>query len=441
MATPPGPWLFRLLALREEDARPALWSALCFFFVLAGWFVSRPVRESMGAVEGTSTLQWLFVATLVGMTFLNPLFSWCISRCPRRIFAPAAFLIFALNLWLFAGLLAEVRDGEGHFWSRFFYVWSSIFNLFVVSVFWAFMGDLWGRESGKRLFGLIGVGGTLGALAGGLTASRLVTLIGVEGLLILGGTSMAAAAFTVIHLGRIFKQSPRLAAIDQADEPTSHTPQSELAVTQGGAWGGLTAIARSPALLAMAAYMIFLASTQTYLYFEQQRIVKAAFGADTNVRAAAFARLDVYVQSATVLLQVFATSRLVRRLGIGGSLAALPAIVLAGAVALAITPTFAMLALFQVARRAGDYALARPAREAWYAGLSRNEKYKAKSFIDTFAYRAGDTLGAWALGGVKAATLGAAGALALFAPIVFAWAAIALWIGRSDRRAPRALTP
>lgn len=423
MTNAPLARLQRALALRPGEALPALVSASCFFCVLAGWFVSRPVRETMGAVEEERTLRWLFVATLLGMTALNPIFSWCVSRWPRRLFAPGAFIAFALNLWLFAGLLAEVRDGEGHFWSRFFYVWSSVFNLFVVSVFWALMADLWGRDAGKRLFGLVGVGGTLGALAGGLAASHLVARIGVEGLLILGGTLMASAALCVAQLNLLFKHAP--------DRPA---PIDDRAATQTGAWGGITAIARSPALLAMAAYMIFLASTQTYVYFEQQRIVKATFGPDTQARAAAFARLDVYVQSATVLLQIFATSRLVKRLGIGGSLAALPAILLAGAVALAVTPTFAMLAIFQVARRAGDYALARPAREAWYAGLSRDEKYKAKSLLDTFAYRAGDALGAWALAGVKAATLGATGALALFTPIVLVWAAIALWIGRSDRK-------
>lgn len=414
-----------MLGVRAGEGHAAVVSGACFFCVLAGWFVSRPVRESMGTVEDEDVLRWLFIATLAGMTVLNPLFSWCVSRWRRSVFAPGMFVVFALNLWAFAGVIAEVRvDSGGTAWSRVFYVWSSVLNLFVVSVFWALMADLWGRERAKRLFGLIGLGGTLGALSGGLAARHAVQIIGVEGLLGIGGALMAGAALCAWWLTGLFRTTQSL-PVGESPAPEELDAQGDAAVKRGGAWGGFFAIATSPALLAMCGYMVFFAATQTWAYFEQQRIVKTEFAGNVQARAEAFATMDVYVQGTTVLLQLFATGRLVRRLGIGGSLLTLPAVVLAGACALAASPTFSTLIAFQVARRAGDYALAKPAREAWYAGLSRMEKYKAKNFIDTFMYRGGDALGAWAFAGVKVASLGVAGAAALFAPLCVVWAGVA----------------
>jgi len=429
----PAP-LRRALALRPGEAEPALLSALCFFCVLAGWFVARPIRDAMGSIHDEHVLRYLFIATLLGMALLNPIFAWCISCFPRRIFAPAAFLIFAANLLLFSALLASVKTSTSLLWPSVFYVWSSVFNLFVISVFWALMADLWGRESGKRLFGLIAVGGTLGALLAGLFTTTYAKPLGVTTLLIIAALLMSSAALCVIRLNHLFTTRPSLRARDSLDSPDP-APQSDTPVSQGGAFGAFISISRSPALLAMSAYMIFFTSTQTYVYFEQQRIVKAAFGDNLEARTAAFAQLDVYVQSTTILLQLFGTSRIVRRLGIPASLATLPLIFLAGATALALAPTYTTLAIFQVARRAGDYALARPAREAWYAGLPRADKYKAKSFIDTFAYRAGDTLGAWALAPLKVALFGPLLSLAIFTPITLAWAALTLCL-RSGSKNP-----
>lgn len=421
--------LSRLVGVRPGEARAVALSALYFFCLLSSYYMLRPIRETMGVAGGVRNLPWLYMGTLGAMLAAQPLFGLLTSRTPRKVFIPATYHFFALNMLVFAWLLS--RRAEGSLWeARAFYVWTSVFNLFVVSVFWGFMADIWRAEQGKRLFALIGIGGTLGAILGAGATGMMAERLGLVWSLIVAACVLECAVVCVLVLRRLPLTSADGASASGAP---ADTPGAERPLSRGGVFGGVWDVLRSPYLLGVSLFMLLFTVSSTFVYFEQARIVAGAFK-DTASRTAAFARIDLYVNIATLLLQAAVTGRLMRAVGVGRTLVLLPALTVVGFFALAAWPAFATLAAFQVLRRATDYGLTRPARETLYTVVSREEKYKAKSFIDTFVYRGGDAIGAWSSAGLTALGVGALGLAGVFAPLGIVWGAIALWLGSQQRR-------
>jgi AAA family ATP:ADP antiporter len=291
----------------------------------------------------------------------------------------------------------------------------------VVSVFWSFMSDLFRAEQGKRLFGFIAVGATVGGIVGSTVTSSLVELVGASTLLLVSAASLELAVWIV-----------RLLIRDEATQRPSGQPREQ--PIGGGALDGIKAVLRSPYLLAVCGYMMLYTITSTLLYFQQAEIVPAVLGDDRAARTAFLARIDLAVNVLTVIVQTTLSGRIMRRLGIGLSLALLPAVTLAGFVGLALAPGLAVLAVFQVLRRSSNYAVARPSREVLYTVLPRDEKYKAKHFVDTFVYRAGDQVGAWSYAGARALGLATTGIAVAAVPVSLIWGAISLWLGRRQRQ-------
>jgi len=414
----------RLMLWRERivDARPgewrALWCAFAFhFLVLASYYVLRPIRDEIGAAGGLESLSWLFTATLAAMLAANVLFSAIAARLSRRRFIPLAYRFFIGTLVAFYLLMQVEPAGIVSWVGRAFYVWVSVFNLFVVSVFWAFMADTFDSAQGKRLFGFIAVGGTLGAVLGGTLTASLVEPLGSAGLLVLSAVLLEGAVWCV----RVFPRSegPRdLVRDDRPEWPLG-----------GTFWSGIAHVFRSPYLLGICGFMLLHSVTSTLVYFQQADIAGSAF-ADRAGRTAFFAQLDIAVNVLTVLMQVFLTGRLLKWVGVGATLALLPVVSLAGFAVMALAPSLALLAGFQIARRAVNYAISRPAREVLFTVLPREDKYKAKAFTDTFVYRAGDQVGAWSYPLLRLAGLGLAGVSAVAVPLASAWLALSLWLGR-----------
>lgn len=414
--------LRRVVDVRPGEAAGALLSAACFFCLLSGWFILRPLRDAMGIANDPLKLPWLYTGTLAGMLVVNPLFAWLVSRRPRRVFIPWTYHFFTLNILVFYALMLGEGIEKGGWLARAFFVWASVFNLFVLAVFWGFMADLWRVEQGKRLFGLVGVGGTLGAIAGAGATSSLAPRIGAVSLLLISAALLQGAALCVRGLTRVFR-------VDAGAEER----EASAALARGGAFAGVREVARSPYLLMICALMLLFTVSTTFLYFEQARIVAATFK-DSAARTAAFATIDFWGQTLTVVLQVFVTGRLIRLVGVGPALALLPMVMIVGFAALAASPTFTTLAALQVARRAADSAIAKPAREMLYTVLEREQKYKAKSLIDTFVYRGGDLIGALSTLGLKALGVGAIGLAMIFAPLGIVWAGIGLWLGKRQKK-------
>ncbi|MDR3684523.1 MAG: hypothetical protein P4L11_12425 [Geothrix sp.] len=384
----PARLLRRLVLLDEGEAPALLWSTAYFFLLLFSFYLLRPVREAIGIARGADKLPWLMTGTLLAMALANPAFATLVSRLPRRRFIPLAYRFFALNMLAFFLAFRFLPRHGGAALGYAFYIWLSVFNLFVVSVFWGLMSDLWSEVQGKRLFGFIATGGTLGALAGAALTGALTNGF-VAGGLRLQVEPLSLLLLSMLTLELAVQCVRRLAAIFALGDRAHGTREPG-----PGPLEGLRLIATSRYLQLICAYMLFFTITSTLLYLQQGAIVARTFS-DTAARTAAFALIDLWVNGLTLATQVLLTGRILTGLGIPGVLALLPALTLAGFGALWVWPTFGVMALFQVLRRGLHYAVDRPAREVLYIPLGPEERYKSKPFIDTFVYRGGDLLGAW----------------------------------------------
>lgn len=413
--------LARIVDVEPDEVRALLWSFAYFFSLLCGYYVVRPMRDTMGIAGGVEKLHWLFTGTFVAMLAAVPLFGWVTSRFPRRRFLPYVYGFFIANLLVFYALLRG--EGDHAYAARAFFIWTSVYNLFVVSVFWGFMADLYTNAQAKRLFGFIAAGGTIGALAGPALATALARPFGAASLLLVSAGFMAVAVLCIRRL------------IDWKERPGAASPEEAAAETRplgGGVLAAIPLVLRSPYLLGIALFMLLYTTASTVLYFEQAQIVRDAF-AGAGDRAAVFGAMDLAVNALTVAVQVFLTGRLVRALGVAWTLALLPALLGVGLLALGVAPVLAVIVAVQIVRRAGEYAITRPAREMLFVVLGREEKYKAKSFLDTVVYRAGDAVSAWAYAGLRAMGLGL-GAIAFVAiPVAGAWAWLAHRLGRRQQ--------
>ena len=420
--------LRRAVDVREGELRALLLSFAYFFALLCGYYLLRPVREEMGVAGGVRNLPWLFTATFFAMLACVPLYGWVAGRWPRRVFIPVVYRAFAACL---IGFFLAFQVEEWRPWvARVFFVWLSVFNLFVVSVFWSYLSDLFSSAQGKRLFGFVAAGGTLGAVTGPTITAALAVPLGPIPLLLGAIVLLEAATWCVRALGRE-------AGSLRAAAPDGHESAGEKPIG-GGMLDGLKLLFRSPYLLGIGLYILLHATTATFVYFEQANIVATTFG-DPGERTRVFALIDLSVNVLTIITQLLATGRIVARFGVGWAGAILPALNAVGFLALALSPAIGVLAVFQVLRRAGDYAISRPAREVLYTSVRPEERYKAKNVIDTLVYRGGDAVSGWAFEGLRALGLGLGAIAVVTVPVALAWILLALALGRRhERRAPPA---
>jgi AAA family ATP:ADP antiporter len=436
-----------VISLRPGEGSAVVLSALYFFFVLLSYYMQRPARETMGIKRDFEDLPWLMTGTLAAMALVNPLYSLLVSKYPRRIFIPATYRFFAVNMLVFMTLFyvlpKEWEIGLGYA----YYIWLSVFNLFVVSVFWGLNADVFDREQAKRLFGMIAIGGTIGAITGASitgwvvqSSDSLLAWVAQQ----LGSTEKISAvplllliAIVPLELAvqcvkALLRRQERAQALVVADSRVvAAGDKVAKSVEPGpGMWKGLQLIARSPMLISIAVYMLLYTVTSTFLYMQQGQIVSATFTEEKD-RIAAFAQLDQWTNIFTLATQLFLTSQIMRVLGVGGTLCVLPVVTIAGFAALWANPSFEVFKWFQVARRGLHYAVDRPARESLYTLMGPDEKYKSKSFIDTFVYRAGDMFGGWIPKWVK--PLGIAIAW-LAVPLSVIWLGVAVVLGVLQKR-------
>ncbi len=401
----------RLVQVRPGEGRLVVWSALYFFSLLCGYYVLRPVRDEMGIQGGVGNLPWLFSATFVVMLAAVPLFGWAAARFPRLKFLVGVYAFFVANLLIFYVLFQEHIEVATV--ARAFFVWLSVFNLFVVSVFWSFMADLFSHEQARRLFGLISAGGSAGALAGPTITASVARSLGPANLLPVSAAFLLLAVVCILQLGK-------LASPSKPGAPS---------LIGGGVWAGLATLVRSPYLLSIAGYVLVNTLLGTLLYFQQQTIVAQTYS-DPAERTHLFALLDLAVNILALVGQALVISAVMRRLGMTFALAILPGVSIAGFALLGVWPTLTALIVFAVLRRASEYALSKPAREVLFTLVSREEKYKAKNVLDTVVARAGDAASGWIAQGLKAAGFALAGMSAIAIPVSLAWIGLAFLLGR-----------
>ncbi|VVM42327.1 hypothetical protein PS645_00311 [Pseudomonas fluorescens] len=404
----------------RHELNPALAGFALFFCLFCGYFMLRPIRESMGIMAGIENLQWLFTATFVVMLVAVPLFGWLSSRVPRIHFVDWVYGFFFLNLLAFAALFQLSADNV---WlARVFYVWISVYNLFVVSVAWSLMADVFDGHQAKRLFAFIAAGASVGGLVGPAMSALLVGIIGQSGLVLLAAVLLGVALSLKAPL-------MRWREIGGVGRPGAPLAESTSKPVRGNPFSGLTRVLKSPYLSAIAVFVVLLATVTTLLYFEQARLVAEHFP-DRESQIWVFGIIDVIVQAGALLSQLFITGRIAQKLGVRALLAIVPMLVCVGFIGLALAPTFAMLAALMIVRRIGEYAFVRPGREMLFAPLDAESKYKAKGFIDTVVYRAGDALSGWLKTALDMFSQGAVMVALVGAACALLWGALGWYLGR-----------
>lgn len=413
----------KALALRLSGATPkeltaACWAFVYFLALLASYYVLRPIRDEMAMQVGAGALQELFSAVFLSMLVLVPVFGWLTRRFPRRRLLPWLYAFCVANLIGFYCVF-EAGGLPGPLLARVFYVWVSVFNLFVVSVFWSFMADLFDTEQAQRLYGFIAAGGTVGALLGPLLTAGLVRLVGAKLLMLVSAALLGLAIVAILRLRAWARDT---GATGQA------APEGEEQALAGGVWSGLGEVLRSGYLLAICAFLFSYALLSTFLYFQSAELLPRHI-ADSAVRTQLLAQIDLAVNVLTLLVQTAAFGRLIRRLGTRALLAAMPLVSLLGFAVFALWPVLGVLVGFGVLRRAGEYSISKPARETLFNALPAAQKYRAKNVIDTLVHRTGDTASAWIFNGLRALGWSSGQIAWLSVPLAAAWLGVALWLG------------
>ena len=419
----PG-FLERLLGLKRHEYYAVAWSFVYFFCVLSAYYMLRSVRETMAAEGGVQNVPWLFSSTFLAMLAITPVFGWVASRFPRRQFLPWVYFFFVVNILIFwFGFGYAMQRELPIVWiGRVFFVWLSVFNLFVVSVFWSLMADIYTREQCRRLFGVISAGGSAGALLGPLTSWLLVVQIGSHNLLPISAALLLFGVYCITRLRRWVESEHR---DDIGETMATSKPLG------GSFLGGVTRVARSPYLTGISAASIIASLVGTALYMFMIDLVADAF-ASRDERTRTFAFIDFATNSMAMLLQLLVVKRAISRFGVGVTLSLMPIVSFVGFALLSVNPTLLFVAAFTAIRRAIGFGFSKPTNDMLYSVVTPEERYKSKNFIDTAVYRGGDLLGTWT---VKAMWgLGYTGISLVMLPFALLWGAIALWLGKSYKQ-------
>ena len=427
-----GQLLRRLVVLQPGEAPALLASFATLLCTFSSYTILRPVRDAMGVTSGLEKIPYLFWGVFVVMLLLQPVYGWLTSRYPRRVFLPWVYGFFALNLM---GFYVWFHLQADHTWiARTYFVWVSVFNLFVVAAFWSLMADVFTREQAGRVFGFIWAGASTGGLIGPVVAHELAVPLGAINLLPI---SAGLLLLSLVSMWQIFRWQRHQRVEGPAAAASAAEPARTEAALGGSMFAAFTQVVRSPYLLGIAAFVLLMTWISTFLYLEQQSFVAKVFtSADERTRF--FAGIDFWVQAASLVGQLLLFGRLFKWVGLRVMLAAVPLIMTAGYAIFALAPRFMVLVVVYAVRRVGDYALTRPCRDALYTVVSREEKYKAKSLIDTFVYRGGDaTSGTLYQALTHSYGVGPSGVGWVGAAISAVWTVLALALGRAQEERGR----
>ena len=420
--------LRRVVDVAPHEVRATLLACAYFFCSLSSWFVLRPIRDEMAVAAGVRNLPWMFAGTLLVTLVANALYSVLVARLPVRRFLVVTYQALVACLVLFWLAWRGPGDDALAVWTgRFFFAWTTMYAVFVTSLFWSVMADAFRSGQAKRLFGFIGVGGTLGSITGSALTAGLTRVVGPTNLLLVSVVLLEAAALLAIAF---YAAAPRPAPADGE----AVAPRREIG---GSVWAGATHVARNPYLLGIAGFILLYNIGGTVLYFAQTEVVGAAY-AGREARTEVLARVEFLVQLLTALTQAFLTGRIIRWLGLAVTLAIMPAVSIVGFMAIGATawglvPALGTVLAFSVLRRAANFALTNPAMEALFTVVSREDKYKAKIFIETFVYRAADQAAAWGYAALAAVGLGIVGISWVTVPLSVAFLLLGLWLGHRHR--------
>ena len=429
-----------LLSLEKHEFRIVISSATYFFLLLCAYYILRPIRETMGISRSADDLPFIFLGTMTTLLLIAPVIGALVSKYSRRQFIPIAYRFVGFNLILFFLLLTFSPQAYLFYIGIAFYVWLSAVNMIMISLFWGFMSDGISITRSKILFPMIAVGGTAGAILGSTIAQQFIELLGESYLLLISVVILELVVRLVKKLDVEFDYY-------SLGDPTDNTSPGQESTNQKQSskrpaienhknsrffkWtSGIRYTLSSPYVMAIAGYIFFYGLTSTFLYFQQGHLV-AESTSDTAQRIQTFANIDLWSNSLTLMMQLFISGFLLKRVSIGIILIGLPILTLGGFIALSISPTLALLTIFQALRRSLNYGLFKPAREMLFTVLPREQKYKAKTFVDSFIYRGGDVVGALSQKALTAFHFGLGGVTILVIPVAAIWSMLAIFLGRN----------
>lgn len=379
--------LLKVVAKVEpHEVKAVTVSLIYFFFLMASFFILRPMRDAMGTVYGVENLQELFTGTFIVSFLVAPAYAFCASRIKLATFLPWVYGFIAVTMVVFFVLFTTTEEGKDRWVAAAFFVWTSTFNLLIISVFWTLMADMFSRTQAKRLFGFVAAGGTFGTLAAPMFTALFVNTVGVNTLLLISAGGFVITAFLVKVLE---KEKKKFGAMEGDVQKT--TLDRKLG---GNPFEGFSVILKSPYLLMIALFILLMTTISTIIYFQLGDLISKNFES-REARTQAYALIDLAVNGTTVFLQLFATGRLIERFGVTAGLLVNPLVMIFAFLAVAFSPVLIVLGSIQVVRRFAEYAVAKPSREMLFTVLDQESKYKAKNVIDTVVYRFGDVTSAW----------------------------------------------
>lgn len=422
----------KLVNAKSGEVKALLWSFAYFFFLLSTYYMLQPLRDAMGSEGGTRNLSWLFAATFAATLVMVPFQSALAAKLPRARFIPVVYLFLVANMLVFWFLMRSHVAPVGV--ARAFFIWTTVFSVFTVSVFWTFMADLYSAEQSKRLFGFIGAGGSLGSICGAFITKQLAAPIGNANLLLVASGLLVLA---VVCANRLEGAAAEAQASTEGFVAASASRQKPVG---GGMFDGFPLLFKSGYLGGIGLWVFLLSLVGTFLYFILQGLVADA-KLSADARTEFFANIAFWVNVLSLAAQVLVTGRIISTIGTGLSAALVAAVFLVGFLVLATNPVLAVAAVFQIAQRSSTFGVANLARESLWTVVSREEKFKAKNIIDGAVFRGADALNAQIFNGLSA-LLKVPGVALVGAGIAIGWIALSLGLGKAqEKRAREAAAP
>ena len=408
--------------IKPHEIRITLSSFLLVFILMAAYYILRPVRDSMASDWSDAEVSWLWTFTFFFSVIAVTLYDALISHIRFKRLVPSVYAFFAASFILF--YLATQTNNDKTLIDKSFYVWVSVFSLFHISVFWSLMSELFSRQQATRLFAFIGAGASVGAIIGPSIPVLFADNIGTENL-----TLIASALIALTVPISVWLQTLKYSYLEPEENNTHGLIENQQnAYIGGNPFTGFSEFLKSPYLLAIGVFILFYTSISSFVYFELKNLL-ADF--DRESRSQIWASMDLVVNTLTILVAVFATGRIAKRFGLSVTLASVPLLIAAGMLLLAFAPIVSVIIAVQIIRRAGNYAVTRPAREMLFTAVGRDIRFKVKPVIDIVIYRGGDMLNAWAFTALTQGlglSLAAVAAVGTFIAIL--WAITGVYLGR-----------
>lgn len=410
--------LLRIVSNIEGHEIKAVVGSFLFVIVLmTAYYILRPVRDAMASDWTDAEVSWLWTLNFFISTAVVAAYGVLVSRFRLRLLVPSIYAIFALTFLSFYALISTMADRT--LVDKSFYVWVSVFSLFHISVFWSFMSDLFSKEQAGRLFGIIAAGASVGGLVGPSIPSFFSASLGTDNLMLL------ASAMLLVPIPIIFYLQSLKSSDLHNESLAPQTPQIKIG---GNPFAGFKLFFSNPYLLAIGLFILLYTGISSFVYFELKNLLSDLSRAE---RTAVWAQMDLVVNVLSIAVGLFATGRIVGKFGMPVTIALIPVLICAGLIIVAVSPFLGAVVALQVIRRAGNYAVTRPAREVLFTRVDREARFKAKPVIDIVAYRGGDMLMAWFFTGLtQGLGLGLAAVAAVGAGIAALWSIVGIYLGR-----------